>query len=96
MNLITATLPSGSVYPAIELEDGFLLTHPQLSLEKLKGDYEKAVLQALNDKRKRQGVISAAGSGVQYMLLIGERWQAPMSVHRVGDKVVALLHYGPA
>lgn len=97
MNFTTVTLPSGSIYPAIEVEDGIFLTHPQLSPEKLKDNYEKAVLQALGDRGNRQKVISAAGSGVQYMLPLGKNWLAPMSVH-IGEKgeVIALLHYGPA
>jgi len=94
MKLITARLPSGSEYPAVQVGK-VLLTHPQLSLEKLQFKYEAAVIAALRQGANQAGVISAAGSGSQFMLPIGRNWSAPMTVHKInGDMVVALLHYG--
>jgi hypothetical protein len=93
MNLTNATLPSGSVYPAVQIGK-VLLTHPQLSLEKLQLKYEEAVITALKQEANQASVISAAGSGYQFMLPIGNNWKAPMSVHKgEGDMVIALLHY---
>jgi hypothetical protein len=96
MELTTATLPSGSVYPAVQVGK-VLLAHPQLSLEKLDNNYEKAVVNALQKETNQANVISAAGPGYQFMLPLGKNWKAPMSVHKGYDgQVIALLHYGTA
>jgi len=97
LTITMVVLPSGSTYPAVEVASGIFLTHPNLSVETLLRPYEKAVIDALQKETTQLDVISAADSGVQFMLPLGENWKAPLSVHSGKEgQVIALLHYGPA
>ncbi len=93
----TITLRSGSVYPALKLNNGIVLTHPGLNPERLEGDYEKRVVEVLGTDAGLEQVLNAVDGGIQLLLPIGDHWKAPMSVSSNDDgEVICLLHYGPA